>query len=212
MRFLKNKIENEELPWQSRVSAWEAMLGVQNHKRRIQPVVTKVLFPRQLTLSIANPVKLHVYSVKGHIPVMLTSRHRKWALRRNVTLQAGKKCCFACLKTGHLKRKCRAVLKCILREGKHVPVMCAKVEKASEPKAEPVVESSLSNINYSQVFLQSIMVKLRGEQERKVRVLMDPGSQQSYIKRDMTCMEYKPTGEEELGGGGKATSSSSSLL
>jgi hypothetical protein len=117
--------------------------------------------------------------------------------KRDIANRKG--CCFACLKTGHVKTRCRAVLKCILCEGKHVPVMCPKVEKASETKAEPVVESSLSNINCNRVFLQTTMVKLRGEHEKKIRVLLDPGSQHSYIKKDVVqYMQYKPTGEEVL--------------
>jgi len=43
------------------------------------------------------------------------------------------------------------------------------------------------------------MVKIRGAQERKIRVLLDPGSQLSYIKKDVAqCMRYRSTGEEEL--------------
>jgi hypothetical protein len=42
------------------------------------------------------------------------------------------------------------------------------------------------------------MVKLRGAHE-KIRVLLDTGSQRSYIKKDVAqYMQYKPTGEEEL--------------
>ena len=78
-------------------------------------------------------------------------------------------------------------------------MMCPKVEKASENKAEPVVESSLSNVNCNQVFLQTTMVKLRGAHEKKKRVLLDSGSQRSYIKKDVAqYMQCKPTGEEEL--------------
>jgi hypothetical protein len=110
-----------------------------------------------------------------------------------------KGCCFACLKTGHIKRRCRAILKCILCEGKHVPVMCPEVEKASETKAEPVVVSSLSNVNCNQVFLQTTMVKLRGAHKKKIRVRLDPGSQRSYIKKEVAqYKQYKPTGKEEL--------------
>jgi len=60
-------------------------------------------------------------------------------------------------------------------------VPCPKVEKASETKVEPVVESSLSNVNSNQVFLQTTKVKLRVAHEKKIRVLLDPGSQRSYI-------------------------------
>jgi len=78
-----------------------------------------------------------------------------------------KTCCFACLRVGHVKRRCRAVLKCILYEEKHVPVMCPKGEKACEAKVEPGVESSLSSVNCSQVFLQTTMVKIRGHKKER---------------------------------------------
>jgi hypothetical protein len=117
--------------------------------------------------------------------------------KRDIANRKG--CCFACLQTGHIKRRCRAVLKCIVCEGKHVPVRCSKVEKAAEAKVEPVVESSLSIVNCNQVYLQTIMVKLKGAREKKTRVLLDPGSQRSYIKKDVVrYMQYKPTAEEEL--------------
>ena len=44
-----------------------------------------------------------------------------------------------------------------------------------------------------------MMVTLRGEGYRQVRVLMDPGSQRSYVRKDTArCMKYVPIGEEEL--------------
>jgi hypothetical protein len=77
--------------------------------------------------------------------------------------------------------------------------MCPKVERAAGAKVEPLVESSLSNVKCNQVFLQTIMVKLREAHEKKIRVLLDPGSQRSYIKKDVVqYMQYKPIGEEEL--------------
>jgi hypothetical protein len=43
------------------------------------------------------------------------------------------------------------------------------------------------------------MVTLRGERDRQVRVLMDPGSQRSYVRKDAArSMKYAPIGEEEL--------------
>jgi len=80
-----------------------------------------------------------------------------------------------------------------------VPVMCPKDEKTCGARVEPGIESSLSIANCSQVFLKITMVKIRGAQGRKIRVLLDPGSHRSYIKRDVAqCMRYRPTGEEEL--------------
>ena len=42
--------------------------------------------------------------------------------------------------------------------------MCCKGEKSCEAKLEPGVESSLSNINFSQFFLQTTMVIIREAQ------------------------------------------------
>ena len=109
---------------------------------------------------------------------------QKMSMEEKRDIANRKGCCFACFKTGHIKRKCRAVLKCMVCEVKHVPVMCPKVEKAGEAKVEPVVKSSLSNVNSNQGYLQTIMVKLNEPREKKTRVLLDPGSQRSYIKRN----------------------------
>jgi hypothetical protein len=74
-----------------------------------------------------------------------------FAEKRNLVVKRG--CCFACLKPGHRERRCRAVLRCVLCNGRHVSVMCTQTE-VLEAKAAPVVESSLSNIDCSnQVFL-----------------------------------------------------------
>ena len=79
-------------------------------------------------------------------------------------------------------------------------MMCMPIDKVSATAEAPVVESSPSNIDCSnQVFLQTLMVTLRGEGDRRVRVLMDPGSQRSYVRKDTArCMKYTPMGEEEL--------------
>jgi len=75
--------------------------------------------------------------------------------------------------------------------------MCTLTDKMLEAKEAPVVESSLSNIDCSnQIFLQPIMVTLRGERDRQVRVLMDPGSQRSYVRKGTArSMKYAPIRE-----------------
>jgi hypothetical protein len=78
--------------------------------------------------------------------------------------------------------------------------MYMPTEKVSTSKEASVIESSLSNIDCSnQIFLQTMMVTLGGERDRKVRVLMELGSQLSYVKKGTArCMKYAPNGEEEL--------------
>jgi len=52
--------------------------------------------------------------------------------KRNLAVK--RLCCFACLKPGHIERRCRAVLRCVLCNGRHVPVMCMPTEKVSMAK------------------------------------------------------------------------------
>jgi hypothetical protein len=116
--------------------------------------------------------------------------------KRKLMVKRG--CCFACLKSEHRERRCRAVLRCVLCNGRHVSVMCTQTEKVLEAKTAPVVETSLSNIDCSnEVFLQTIMVTLRSVGDRQVRVLLDPGSQRSYVLKDTArSLQYAPMREE----------------
>ncbi|GFG30965.1 hypothetical protein Cfor_01132 [Coptotermes formosanus] len=201
--FLKNEVESEERITMAiqGFSFGNNVRGMKQQKMESSSS-NKNVVPTTADLGNCKPSKMAKMACvfcKGSHSSDACFKADKMSTEEKRDITNRKKCCFACLKTGHIRRSCRAALKCTFCERKHVPVMCPKVEKASEAKVEPVVESSLSNINYSQVFLQTIMVKLRGAQERKIRVLLDTGSLRSYIKRDVAqCMQYKPTGEEEL--------------
>ena len=200
MSFLKNEVEGEERITMA-IQGFSFGTNVRSTKPpKMEPTnLNKSVVPTTADLVNCKHSKLACVFCEGSHSSDTCFKAQKMSIEEKRDLANRKKCCFACLKIGHIQRRCRAVLKCILCEGRHVPVMCPKSERAGEAKLEPVVESSLSNVNGSQVFLQTIMVKLRGAQERKIRVLLDPGSQRSYIRRDVAQgMHYKPTGEEEL--------------
>jgi len=148
-----------------------------SHKKNVVPTTADLVNCR--------PNKLACVFCEGSHYSDACFKAQKMSIEEKRDIGHKKKCRFACRKVGHVKRRCRAILKCILCEGKHVPVMCPKGEKACEAKVEPGVESSFSNVSCSQVFLQTTMVKIRGAQERKIRALLGPGSQRSYIKRDV---------------------------
>jgi hypothetical protein len=200
MSFLKNEAESKE---RITVAIQGFSLGNNIRGMKLQRMKSsssnKNVVPTMAGLVNCKPRKMACVFCLGSQPSDACFRAKKMSIEEKRDIANRKGCCFACLKTGHVKRRCRAVLKCILCEGKHVPVMCPKVEKALETKAEPVVESSLSNVNCNQVFLQTTMVKLKGAHEKKIRVLLDPGSQRLYIKKDVAqYMQYKLTGEEKL--------------
>jgi len=200
MSFLKKEVESEE---RITVAIQGFSLGNNIRGMKLQRMesssYTKNVVPTTAGLVNCKPSKMACVFCSGSHPSDPCFKAQKMSIEEKRDIANRKGCCFACLKTGHVKRRCRAVLKCVLCEGKHVPVMCPKVEKALETKASPIVESSLSNVNCNQVFLQTTMVKLRGAHAKKIRVLLDSGYQRSYIKKDMVqYMQYKPTGEEKL--------------
>jgi hypothetical protein len=184
--FLNNEVESEE-----RITMAIQGFSFGNNVRRMKPQKmessssNKNVVPTTAVLVNCKQRKMACVFSAGSHPSDACFKAQKMSIGEKRDIANRKKCCFGCLKTGHVKRRCKAILKCIVCEGKHVPMICPKAEKASEAKVQPVVERSLSNANSIQIFLQTIMVKLRGAHERRIRVLLDHGSQRSYIEKDV---------------------------
>jgi hypothetical protein len=111
-----------------------------------------------------------------------------YGLKRKKIME--KKACLTCLKVGHMAKVCKSYLKCIVCQKKHVPLMCPELEsnrktEESSPRSDnaeqaPVVLSQVNCTN--EVLLQTLHCLVRnGDKKKKVRVLLDPGSQKSYI-------------------------------
>ncbi|KAJ8968554.1 hypothetical protein NQ317_001752 [Molorchus minor] len=147
---------------------------------------------------------------------------RKMTLEERRNILSQKKACFRCLKIGHLVRKCRSRLKCILCEQSHVPLMCQTLDNDRKPSddtapqnAENVVvkDQALTNQTDMHVFLQTLRVTIKGsENTRIVRALVDTGSQRSYILKSTVLdlgLEHKRVEKivHCLFGGSKSTNS-----
>ncbi|KAJ8977557.1 hypothetical protein NQ317_019132 [Molorchus minor] len=101
--------------------------------------------------------------------------------------------CFRCLKIGHISRKCRINVRCIVCSKRHVEIMCPGILEKKPQITEPAFHNSDSNVNTgasqalanstnTQVFLQTLRIQLDGIGCSKVvRGLIDTGSQKSYI-------------------------------
>jgi hypothetical protein len=121
-----------ESTWQFEVSAWKEAPGVPNYRRRSHTVTAGELFLRQLVLSIVSLEK-SVFCEGSHTSQSCSKAQRlSFVEKRNLAVK--RLCCFACLKPGHIERRCRAVLRCVLCNGRHVPVMCMPTEKVSMAK------------------------------------------------------------------------------
>ncbi|BES89560.1 Retrotransposon protein [Nesidiocoris tenuis] len=100
--------------------------------------------------------------------------------------------CFKCLKPGHLSSNWRAFLKCLVCKGRHFPIMCQKIhlEDAEVSKSHGKLGSEKIETKtlvaglqiFKTVYLQTLVAKIVANgREISVRILIDSGSQKSYI-------------------------------
>ncbi|UYV60592.1 hypothetical protein LAZ67_1001615 [Cordylochernes scorpioides] len=103
--------------------------------------------------------------------------------------------CFKCLRKGHIQSQCREQLECKNCGRNHLEVLCegnssnrlAKPgrENLKENAPEPIASLS-SQACTGQVLLMTTVALLRGPNaSRRVRILLDSGSQFSYIKQSL---------------------------
>ncbi|UYV77574.1 hypothetical protein LAZ67_15001604, partial [Cordylochernes scorpioides] len=103
--------------------------------------------------------------------------------------------CFKCLRKGHIQSQCREQLECKNCGRNHLEVLCEgnssnRLTKPGrvnpkENATEPVASLS-SQACTGQVLLMTTVALLRGPNaSRRVRILLDSGSQFSYIKQSL---------------------------
>ncbi|UYV84919.1 hypothetical protein LAZ67_X004007, partial [Cordylochernes scorpioides] len=116
-----------------------------------------------------------------------------------------KNVCFWCLLPGHGFKKCRIKPRCPVCGGKHYPIMCPTLEAqktshfqkaelkvsrespaTKQETANQFTSKTLNNATVGGVYLQTLIVKISGPKgKHNVRVLLDCGSQRSYISKRM---------------------------
>jgi hypothetical protein len=108
--------------------------------------------------------------------------------------------CKLCLLPHHIAKTCRSIVKCIICGKRHVTLMCQDLSAtryaSGDAKADTQVNEHIpevhSKLSYSSnVILQTLMRVIRHNgNEKRVRALLDSGSQKSYIL-DKTAVELK---------------------
>lgn len=107
--------------------------------------------------------------------------------------------CYNCLKCGHISKKCRVKAECDWCSGRHVILMssrfgCKKsvdrhgreVKSDDSVKTAPVKNNLTTVSEYPFVCLQTLRVKLYSQiKERTARVIINTGSQFSYIRTEV---------------------------
>ncbi|GIY49126.1 transposable element Tc1 transposase [Caerostris darwini] len=123
-----------------------------------------------------------------------------------------KRCCFVCLKSGHMTKKRHSNVRCLICERRHYALLCPGLRKGinSLPKSKVADEEAKSTeillTNHSseyEIYLKTIIVRQRQKgKEVCVRALMDGGSHRSYMEKRLVAeLNLSPSGTEILSQG-----------
>lgn len=132
--------------------------------------------------------------------------------KKNLLKQKGR--CYLCFKVGHNAKKCKCFVKCLICEKRHVTIMCPQL--CTEGKQVPNNVSkdshhtgtdSLLSQQGGQTLLQTLIVSIVTDRTtRLARVLLDSGSQRSYIvdhiprELDLKCLGQETLSHNLFGG------------
>ncbi|UYV71983.1 hypothetical protein LAZ67_9001435, partial [Cordylochernes scorpioides] len=159
------------------------------------------------TTQIANTTQMRnncIFYGNGH-PSQECYSGQRMHLPEKKDKAKGKNVCFWCLLPGHGFKKCRIKPCCPVCGGKHYPIMCPTLEAqktshlqkaelkvsgespaTKQETANQFTSTTLNNVTVGGVYLQTLIVKISGPKgKHNVRVLLDCGSQRSYILKRM---------------------------
>ena len=149
---------------------------------------------------------------KGKHDSLSCETARKLSLDERRDIVKRENVCFRCLRRGHISKKCRVNVKCEWCGNRHVLLMCSAFHNkdsvhtgGGEVTLNSVVKASCDNnmtafCAFPEVCLQTIRVKVFSEnREETIRVLIDTGSQRSYIRSQIAReVGYDSVGQQEI--------------
>ncbi|UYV61856.1 hypothetical protein LAZ67_1006861 [Cordylochernes scorpioides] len=172
------------------------------------------------TSDVKRQIKLPKFELKKYTAKMLESDRLKRVQDVKV--------CFKCFRKNHLKKDCRFFVRCKRCQGPHFEIMCRgtshsqenlnwrsdnrshnSLAEQNEGKNVPVTTMA-NQVCTNNISLMTLIVKIRGPKHSKmVRVLLDSGTQKSYIRRSLAKeLDLLKVGEVKLNKflfGGKTT-------
>lgn len=200
MQFLRGEVENEQ-----RISLAAESFGfgdriTRNDKGRSDKVSTYTV------AELINCDNKKCIFCEGNHDCKNCFKAQKMTIDQKRDELSKNKACFRCLKRGHSSKKCYSKLKCLVCGNNHVAIMCPnlpshKIQKSrTSNKESESISQVLSNQNFAEVYMQTLRVKLVGNiSEKYIRVLIDTGSQRSYITKDAAQeMGFEPIRVEKI--------------
>ena len=111
---------------------------------------------------------------------------QKLNLEERLELVNKNKACLICLKKSHFAKNCRVNVRCMFCGKRHFLLLCkefkSKTKTGEDAKFNENVASNLLSNTFEEIMLQTLCVKING---KCCRVLLDSGSQHSYISKDL---------------------------
>lgn len=195
LEFLQTEVENEERIDMAltgfRLSAEQEKSKRNRGKSDFKDVATaSVLF-----VSKENKAVNCIFCKSNH-----ESRDCEEARKLNLSERSEvvkKERCFNCLKYGHISKLCKVKLKCDWCSERHFLLMCSRFGQGNSiernnydtsSNEKVIVENSLASFSGSsfKICLQTLRVLLYSKNvEKVVRVLIDTGSQRSYVRDEL---------------------------
>ncbi|GBN07236.1 hypothetical protein AVEN_16006-1, partial [Araneus ventricosus] len=203
LEFLRKEVENEEKVKLVRNTFGTPFVPREERGGGAKPKAGKGSIPTAAGLLTA----------KGHKCAFCGKAHeskecliaRSLSLQERVNKLKEGKCCLKCLSPGHFAKGCKAFIRCILCGKSHPVILCPDLPAKKEPESQGQelvsVQSNLSKPScMSEVVFMTLIVEIsNGVSKRKVRCLLDSGSQRSYIlKSTAEALNLKSTSSENI--------------
>ncbi|CAK1601381.1 unnamed protein product [Parnassius mnemosyne] len=183
LNFLKNEVETEE-----RINLARSdfnCIGTNHtlHREQISSLPTAASLVSNIKPKESGKVVnvICCFCDKSNHSSFECSRANKMSLEDKKEAIKKKGCCYICLKKGHMANKCKSFVRCLSCEKRHYVILCPEIHK--KEKSGTLENVSLCARTNMTTLLQTLIVNITYQRKiKKVRVLLDSGSQRSYVK------------------------------
>ncbi|KFM75279.1 hypothetical protein X975_15682, partial [Stegodyphus mimosarum] len=202
MKFLHKEVENDERVLLARKS-FRSLNSADSARDKIKKNEKRV--PTTAGFFVGKEVKCvfcdKIHESKDCLKV------RSLPLKEKIAIVKEKRCCLKCLRPGHIAKFCNSKICCHVCSKDHLVMLCPQLahhkdrEKGSEKTGDSpeVLQSTITNECSPDIALMTLEVNIIGDETKRVRVLLDTGSQKSYILSSTAKeLNLKPVSTESL--------------
>ena len=172
------------------------------HKKLTTEKRATSVYPAKVESRETEVGKLCLFCSKKHASQdCFKAQRRPYEEKKQVLVE--KRACLICFKIGHIAKFCKTRLQCPVCKRRHYVVMCQNINNQAEkstPESEPVKTPTCYSSKANNILLQTLQVMAKcGNFTKKLRILLDSGSQFSYIAKG-TASELKllPVGYKNM--------------